>query len=438
VSDGGGRYETGHYDYQTEPFDGRDSQVYDESGPYETGDHGYEPSGPGHEQAGYDFYDDPRHRHDLDYDDEAGWPVIEGPDPVHQGRGEGRRSGKGRRSGHPVLKALAVVVVVVLVIVGGGLFWAHSQIDPSGHPGPAVTVDIPQGSTTSQIGSKLASAGVIHNGTLFAWYVHIHGDTLLPGTYNLARNSSYSSAISALETGPKILTEKLVIPEGYTLDQIAKAVGNLPHMGLSAQKFLTAARNTVRSPYEPQGVNNLEGLLFPATYDVSQGQTEVDVLEKMVGAFDEQATALGLSSAAGHLGLTPYQVVMVASIVEREAKLPGDRANVASAIYNRLKIGMKLGADSTQAYWLRLTNPSVVPTAAQDDQPSPYNTRLNPGLPPTPIANPGLASLQAASSPPSTTYLYWVEVNPDGQLGFASGNSGFEQLQAQCRAAGLC
>ncbi len=422
-------------------------ELYDPAGPPEHGSYSYshhDAYGEHGEHAGYGDGDgDGQHDHHDGYDDHDGrfyddaddWPVVDDPSPVPS-RGGRRRDRSG--SGHPVLKALAVLTVLVLVVVGGGLVWAQQQIDPGGRLGPTVSVVIPAGSSTSQIGSKLASAGVIHNATLFALYVHLHGDTLLPGTYALQRNSPYSSAIDALRRGPTLLTEKLVIPEGYTLAQIADAVAKLPHLGLSAQKFLAAAGNTVRSPYEPSGSNNLEGLLFPATYDISQGQTEVDVLEKMVGAFNDQASSLGLSAAAAKLGLTPYQLVIVASIVEREAKLPGDRGNVASVIYNRLKIGMKLGADSTQAYYLRLTNPAIVPTAAQDDQPSPYNTRLNAGLPPTPIANPGVASLQAATNPPTTKYLYWVEINPDGQLGFASTDAGFVQLQQQCRAAGLC
>jgi UPF0755 protein len=128
----------------------------------------------------------------------------------------------------------------------------------------------------------------------------------------------------------------------------------------------------------------------------------------------------------------------VASIVEREAKLYADRGPVASAIYNRLHAQMPLGADSTQTYYLRLRNPQLIPTAAQLNQPSPYNTRLVKGLPPTPIANPGLASLRAATTPPRTTYLYFVEVKPSGELGFASSTAGFGQLQLQCRAANLC
>jgi UPF0755 protein len=231
----------------------------------------------------------------------------------------------------------------------------------------------------------------------------------------------------------------LTVPPGFTVAQIAARVAALPGLGLSAQKFMADADDgTVTSPFEPTGVHNLEGLLFPDTYDVAQGDTEADVLEKLVDEFDVQAQALGLSAAAVRLGYTPYQVVEVASIVEREAKLDTDRPDVASAIYNRLKIGMTLGADSTQTYYLRLTDPTLEPTVEQLDQPSPYNTRINTGLPPTPIASPGLASLQAAIDPPTTDYVYFVEINPDGQLGFASDEAGFEQLQQQCQAAGLC
>ena len=396
-----------------------------------------------------EFYDQREHGqqqvHDGDlyadehHDDygEAEWPVVGDPTPPPAPRTGGRRR---RNSGHPILKALAVFVVLIVILVVGVLVWALHQINPGGRRGPAVTVVIPKGSSTTTIGDRLASAGVIHDGQLFAIYVRLHGyGPLYPGTYQLQKNLPYSAAISALRAGPKILTDSLVIPEGYTVQQIAEAVGKLPGLGLSAQKFLAAADDgTVRSPYEPAGVNNLEGLLFPATYSVQQGQTEVQILEQMVGTFDDRVQSLGLSTAATQLGLSPYQVITVASIVEREAKLPADRPNVASTIYNRLRIGMKLGADSTQTYYLRLSNPTIQPTAAQLDHPSPYNTRTNTGLPPTPIANPGMAALQAATAPPSTQYLYFVEINPDGQLGFARTNSGFDHLREQCRAAHLC
>jgi UPF0755 protein len=338
------------------------------------------------------------------------------------------------------LLALLIIFALVLGLAIGGVVWVQGQINPGGHAGPNVAVSIPTGASTSRIGSILSHAGVIHNGTLFALYVRIHGDgPLYPGSYSLPKNSSYKSAIAALETGPKLVTDRLVIPEGFTIRQIAAAVGALPQLHLSASRFLAAATNgEVRSPYEPAGVDNLEGLLFPATYQVRQGETEIDVLEQMVGAFDDQANAVGLTAAASRMHLTPYQVVTVASIVEREAKLYADRGPVASALYNRLHSGMPLGADSTQTYYLRLTNPLLTPTAAQLNQPSPYNTRATKGLPPTPIANPGLPSLQAAASPPQTNYLYFVEVKPSGELGFASSSAGFAQLQQQCHAADLC
>jgi UPF0755 protein len=357
--------------------------------------------------------------------------------PAHRRRRDRDRSGRWR---HPVLLSLLIVTILILAVAIGGFVWAEGQINPGGHHGPNVSVSIPAGSSTAKIGSILAKAGVIHNGTLFALYVRIKGDgPLLPGHYALPKNSSYQSAISALEAGPKLVTERLVIPEGYTVRQIAQAVGALPQLHLSAERFLAAATSgEVRSPYEPAGLNNLEGLLFPATYQVQEGQSEIDVLEEMVGAFDDQASSVGLTSTAARDHVTPYQLITVASIVEREAKLLGDRGPVASVIYNRLRIAMPLGEDSTQTYFLRLRDPGLIPTAAQLNEPSPYNTRLNKGLPPTPIANPGLASLQAAANPPRTTYLYFVEVKPDGQLGFASSSAGFAALLQQCRAANLC
>jgi UPF0755 protein len=362
-----------------------------------------------------------------------------GPEHRRRRRKEREEEHPGRRK-HPVLLALLIIFALLLALAIGGVVWAEEQINPGGHHGPNVAVSIPKGASTSQISSILSRAGVIHSSTLFALYVRIHGDgPLYPGSYSLPKNSTYKSAISALEAGPKLITDRLVIPEGFTIRQIAAAVGALPQLHLSAQRFLAAATGgEVRSPYEPAGVNNLEGLLFPATYQVVQGDTEIDVLEKMVGAFDDQATAVGLTAAAARLHVTPYQAVTVASIVEREAKLYADRGPVASTIYNRLHRGMPLGADSTQTYYLRLRDPQLVPTAAQLNQPSPYNTRLVKGLPPTPIANPGLASLRAATNPPNTTYLYFVEVKPSGELGFASSTAGFDQLQQQCRAANLC
>jgi UPF0755 protein len=393
----------------------------------------------------YDHYDDGYDQDDYDDDYDDYDDYDEPGDDEHRPRSHARPSGRsrpprGERRGHPLLIAAVVVLVVILIVVLGGYAYINSQINPGGKRGAAVAVSIPSGSSASHIGSILAKAGVIHDSSLFGLYVRINSDgPLYPGSYTLDKNLSYKAAIAALEHGPTIVTDKLVVPPGYTVRQIAATLAALPGLHFSAQSFLNlASSGQVRSPYEPAGVNNLEGLLFPATYDVSQNDTAEDVLEEMIGAFDSNAQQLGLTAGASHLGMTTYQVITVASIVEREAKLDSDRGPVASVIYNRLRASMPLGADSTETYYLRLTDPTLVPSAAQLNQPSSYNTRLNTGLPPTPIASPGVPSLQAAISPPTTDYLYFVEINPDGQLGYASTNAGFEQLETECQQANLC
>ena len=153
----------------------------------------------------------------------------------------------------------------------------------------------------------------------------------------------------------------------------------------------------------------------------------------MVSAFDQTADSLGLTAAAARLGVTPYQVITVASIVEREAKLDEDRGPIASVIYNRLAKGDALQIDSTVMYGQHITDPHQINTKTV----SPYNTYLNKGLPPTPIASPGTPSLQAAANPPKTTYLYYVLIDPSGKQGFATTDKEFAALKAEAKAKGL-
>ncbi|HET6964148.1 MAG TPA: endolytic transglycosylase MltG, partial [Acidimicrobiales bacterium] len=179
-----------------------------------------EPDEEHYEDGSYDdgHYHDDEHYEDEHYDDGA-WPVVGAQAGGAGGsRPRSSRRRERRRGAHPILKALGIAVVLVLLIAGGGVIWARTQIDPGGHRGALVTVVIPKGSTTSAIGDRLASQGVIHQGWLFALYVRLHGDgPLYPGTYRLQKNLPYSAAISALTAGPKIVTENLVVPEGYTV-----------------------------------------------------------------------------------------------------------------------------------------------------------------------------------------------------------------------------
>ncbi len=326
---------------------------------------------------------------------------------------------------------MLVALVVVAVV---GYLHVNKDINPSGKPGRTVTVAVPAGTSTARAADLLAKDGVIHGSTVFEWYLRLKGvGTVLPGTYQMATNEPYSTALYTLQQGPLPVTYQVVVPEGFTVRQIAAAVGHLKGAGISEKAFLEAATGgQVRSPYEPARSTDLEGLLFPATYPVQQGETADELVEYMVATFDTHAATLGLTAAAQRLGYSPYQVITVASVVEREVKFEADRGGVASVIYNRLLRGIPIGAESTLLYGLGDPKGPVVITT-----PNPYNTLVNKGLPPTPISNPGIPSLEAAMNPPKTTYLYWVEINPDGATSFASTNAQFKQLQAECRAVRL-
>jgi UPF0755 protein len=358
------------------------------------------------------------------------------------GQGGGGRRAKRRGEGehHPVLIGLGVFLVVFVVVAVSLAWWAKDQINPGGKLGAIVTVVIPPHSSSKAIGSILSKHGVIHSSTLFPYYVKINGGgTLYPGTYQLAKNESYGKALNALQAGPKVVEDRLTIPEGYTLQDIAQAVGQLPDVHITAAQFLAAARSgQVTSPYQPAGSKDLEGLVFPATYMIKAGQTPDDILQQMVSAFDVNAAQAGLTQGAARIGMTPYQVITVASMVEKEAKRDQDRGPIASVIYNRLHDQMPLGIDSTLLYALEQANPKLNPATVDPHTPSPYNTRDNQGLPPTPIANPGLPSLNAAANPPTTSYLYYAVTGPGGQTSFASTPSEDQQIEAQCKAAGYC
>jgi UPF0755 protein len=389
------------------------------------------------EDHGYAAYGDEERDEDVSHDgpyeqsfEEPEEQAYGGPPRRHSGSSLTRRRRRRR-----FVSALGVVVAVLVVIGIVGFIRVSHDIHPSGHPGRAVSVSIPNGASTAKIGDELAKAGVIHGPLVFDLYVKLEGaGPLMPGAYRLATNQPYSSVVYSLEKGPPPVIDKLVVPEGFTIRQIAAAVGRLRGIGISSQAFVEAATSgQVRSPYEPANTNNLEGFLFPATYPVQKGETADDLVQYMVDTFDHYASQLDLTQKAALLHYSPYQVLEVASIVEREAKFESDRGLIASAIYNRLAGGMPIGAESTLLY--ALGNPKG---PINMETRSPYNSLIHKGLPPTPISNPGIPSLQAAMSPAKTDYLFWVEINPDGKMGYASDEAGFSQLQVECKKAHLC
>lgn len=335
-----------------------------------------------------------------------------------------------RHRGRRVLATLGVLVVVAVLAAAGGVLWINDHLNGAG--GAPITVTLPARAGHATLASDLARAGAISDAWLFRRYLDYRGYPPIDGgQYTVHRHEGYRAALHDVGEGPKIVQSRLTIPEGYDLRQIADAVGRLP--GLTAQRFLQVARSgVVRSAFQAPGSDNLEGLLFPDTYFVDRGETEQDVLQAMVTRFDQIAGKVGLS---GSNGLTPYQTVIVASIVEREAKVDQDRGKVARVVLNRLSAKMRLQIDATVEYALGQHKTKL--TDADLRVQSPYNTYLVTGLPPGPIASPGEASLQAAINPTPGTWLYYVLIDPDGRHGFATTNAEFQRLVQQARAKGL-
>ncbi len=326
----------------------------------------------------------------------------------------------------------------LIVLMAGGAFAGvryYSYCANAGTSHTPLRLTVSEGESGGQVVEQLADAGVVRCGGLIGRFLlqrNGRGNEIRAGTYQLTTNMGLNQAIDLLTTPPKEApTVNLAIPEGFRLTQIAQRAQQ--DLGVSAATFMRFALSGHVSlpPYLPAGKSSAEGFLFPATYQfLRDGVTPNTVIQKMLDAFASEAQALGLKQGAARLGLSPYQVVIVASMIEREARVERDRPLIAAVIYNRLKRHMTLGIDATLLY----DDPTPDGQLSNSDihTPTPYNTRLNPGLPPTPIASPGAASLAAALHPAKVDYLYYVLCGPDGHHVFNTTYAGFLRDKARC------
>jgi UPF0755 protein len=331
-------------------------------------------------------------------------------------------------------------VLLVLGLVGAGLAWVtyQRQVDPAGSPGEPVKVTIPMGSSTQAIGRLLESNDVITSASIWRYYLRLNGGgPFQAGEYTLARNMSMGEAIDVLSKGPELKFETLTVPEGLILRQIAEQVAKLE--GRSAEAFLAAIESgTVRSKYQPQNVTKIEGLLLPETYNVEPKDDEAAILARMVSSFDAVADEVGVADAQARVGVSPYEAIIVASLIERETRFDDERAQVAQVIYNRLRRGMKLQVDATVIYALGRTGERNIRVLFKDlEVESPYNTYQVTGLPPTPIAAPGRASLEAALNPTSGNLLFYVVTEPSGRHSFAETGAQHAANIRKAEAAGV-
>jgi UPF0755 protein len=296
---------------------------------------------------------------------------------------------------------------------------------PSG--ADAVSLEVTPGESAGDISQRLEEAGVIESGRLFRILVALMGveDEMVAGRYEFDRGMPTLQVIGRLRQGITMpLT--VTVPEGLRSEEVALL---MERQGIvKADDFQRALASEAYDfdflSERPPGAG-LEGYLFPATYGFSRGVTAEEVVRRMLAAFDAQVTP-ELRQAIQASGLTLHEAVTLASIVEREAVLPEERPIIASVFLNRLRLGMPLEADPTVQYALG-NDPGSVElfgfwkqglTTEDLQVDSAYNTYVNGGLPPGPIANPGLASLEAVAYPAQTDYLYFVARN-DGSHVFA-------------------
>ena len=312
-----------------------------------------------------------------------------------------------KRSKAPlVFTAVLLVAVIALLVFGASVLLKGCSVELLGSNEQA-TVEVAEGSGAQAIGKQLESARLIKSSSDFTKRVNELGvaSQLKPGTYTFTGGTSVDDIITTLEAGPGATGTPLVIPEGYTIAQTAAKVAEATQGRVSAEAFTAAASNA--SAYAADfsflaaaGQNSLEGFLFPKTYSVDENATADSIVRMMLKQFQTETAGLDYSYAASK-GLSAYDVLKLASIVEKESD-NNHRGTVASVFYNRLANNMRLQSDATTAYEV-----GHDPTAQDVQTDGPYNTYTRGGLPPTPINSPGLACLQAVCSPDETNYFYF-------------------------------
>jgi UPF0755 protein len=334
------------------------------------------------------------------------------------GNREQKRGGRGRGR-------YAAAAAVVLAGIAAAWFLL-SLFQPFKSDGEGrVRVVVPKGAGVGDIADLLERRGVVSSAFFFEARARLsgEGDDLKPGSYRLRRDMSHVAALDVLSAGPPPDIVTLTLPEGRSRREVARIVG-----GSLEGSYLEATRSSpVLDPrrYGAKRATSLEGFLFPATYELKRGRPVTRLVERQLSAFRQGFEGVDLRLARSK-NLTAYDVLTIASMVERETAVAKERRIVASVIYNRLRERIPLGIDATLRFvtgnWARPLTRSQLAIA------SPYNTRTRMGLPPGPIGSPGLASIKAAANPARTRYLYYV-VKPGtcGEHDFSKTDAEFQR-----------
>ncbi len=336
------------------------------------------------------------------------------------------------------LVLVAIFLWFGLFVVGKVRTWFDQQLDPVGEPEEAVAIIIPNGATTANIGRLLQQKDIVPNSTFFRYYAEWNDEgNFQAGEYVLYTNSSADEAIAVLNLGPKPQTfQRFTIREGLWVDEMLPEIAAQIDGVSEAQLRAVLTTGQILPRYRPDGTSSWEGLLFPDTYEISEEADALEILLKMSDEFSNVTGDLSYGTAESPLNLSAYEVLIVASLIEAETRVPDERPLVASVIYNRLREQEPLGIDATCIYGTG--DRKVELTRDILDAGGPYGCRGVLGLPPTPINSPSKASLAAAINPEETTYLFYVLTDPAGRHTFTETIEEFNEAKKICQDLGLC
>jgi len=345
--------------------------------------------------------------------------------------------------------ALAVTVIIVVGVVGydvaAGL-GERAGVDDTPNTvvaGLEVEFVIPPGATARDVAALLEAQAIVADAGDFESAVSDAGAAarLRAGTYTVVTGSAAGILIDTFITGPPAAeTYRVTVIEGLRIEDMLVALAEKSPLYEIADFEAVLLDDAVTSPLVPapgsteDPLARWEGLLAPDTYEFIVDATPQQVLQRLADTLTQRVEDQDWSNLEA-LGLTPYDGLIIASLIEKEAKLDEERPVIASVIYNRLEIGQALQIDATIIYALNNDAREVLLTDLEID--SPYNTYLNPGLPPTPIGGVRLASLDGAATPADTDYFYYVLIDPDGTHGFSETLEEHNQLKAQAQADGV-
>ena len=374
-----------------------------------------------------------------------------------------------RRQPRPVKWVVwtVMLLVIVMVLIAGAVgWWNLERSNPEGDPGAAESFTVGEGDTVESVAERLEEAGLISDSSVFEWYVERNeGLEPIPGFYTIRPDDHMGNVLARLRTPPAQTYTSVTFPEGFTIDQMGRRLENTMER-LDADGFGAAASDpSVRSSLKPLGVTSLEGLLFPDTYQVSNAETEAQVVDRMIALMERVASQEDMTTKAQQLGRTPYEILIIASMIEREAKVQEDRAKISRVIHNRLAVTennpddppFRLQIDAAVLYGRVQRGLPDLPFSELRQIETPWNTYLIPGLPATPIANPGRASIEAARNPAPNPppgdpvcevlpadqradncfLFYYVLADEDGSHAFAVTAEQHQQNVNQSAADGL-